>query len=232
MARIFRILAGLTAAFLTISSALADEGRLIAVPGEGRVAARPDMATVSLGVRREDRQAGAAMRAASEAGAAVLATLAEAGVDDGDVQTTRIGLDPRYQHSNDGSPPRITGYVASNDLVVRVRDLEGLGAILDALVVDGANSFSGIRFGLSEPDEAEAEARAAAVADALARAETLAGAAGVTLGPLMSLDEAGLGGPVPQPIMRGAMMEAASVPVAEGEVEVTVRVTATFAIED
>ncbi len=230
MTRTFRGLAALAAVVLMLSGASADEARLITVPGEGRVAARPDMATVSLGVRREDRQAGTAMRAASEAAGAVLATLAGAGVDERDVQTTRIGLDPRYQHSNDGAPPRITGYVASHDLVVRVRDLEGLGAILDALVADGANSFSGIRFGLSDAEAVEAEARAAAVADALARAETLAEAAGVTLGPLMTLDEAGFGGPMPQPLMRGAMMEAASVPVAEGEVEVAVRVTATFAI--
>ncbi len=232
MAHIRRVLLVLTVLSLMASGAWADEARLIIVPGEGRVATRPDMATVSLGVRREDRQAAAAMRAASEAAGAILETLGRAGVDEEDVQTDRIGLDPRYQHANDGSPPRITGYLASNDLVVRVRDLDGLGEVLDALIIDGANSFSGIRFGLSDAEAAETEARAAAVADATRRAETLADAAGVTLGPLISLTEGGGGGPIPQPVLRGAMMEAASVPVAEGEVEVTVRVTATFALGD
>ena len=205
--------------------------RQIAVTGEGRVAVAPDMATVSFGVRREARAAGQAMTAASEAAAAVLATLADAGIASSDIQTTRIGLDPRYQHSNDGSPPRITGYIASNDLSVRVRDLDGLGAVLDRVVTDGANSFTGIAFGLADSGSREAEARAMAVRDARARAETLAEAAGVALGPVRTITEAG-GVSASQPMLRGAMMEAAAVPVAEGEIDVTVRVNVVFAIAD
>ena len=205
--------------------------RQIVVTGEGRVAAAPDMATVSLGVHREARAADAAMSATSEAARAVLDTLAAAGIAPADIQTTRIGLEPRYQHSNDGAPPRITGYVASNDLSVRVRDLDGLGGVLDSVIADGANNFAGISFGLTDSGPLEEEARALAVRDARARAETLAAAAGVQLGAVQTITEMG-GFVAPEPMMRGAMMEAAMVPVAEGQIDVTVQVSVVFAIAE
>ena len=209
----------------------ADDLRYLTVSGEGSVASAPDMATVHLGVQRDARDAGAAMAATSEAAASILTSLEAAGVATSDIQTTRIGLDPRYARQNDNNPPRITGYVASNDLVVRVRDLDALGGILDKLVSDGANSFRGISFGVSDTSDLTEEARIAAVKDAMQRAETLASAAGVTLGAIQSMSEGG-GGAVPQPMMRSAMVAEAAVPVAQGEIEVRSRVTVVFEISD
>lgn len=225
------LLSAVAAAMFLVSAGAAEEGRFLTVTGEGRVASAPDMATINLGVQRDARDAGAAMAAASEAAAGVLATLEAAGIEGKDIQTTRIGLDPRYARQNDNAPPRITGYVASNDLVVRVRDLTVLGSVLDAVVSEGANSFRGISFGMSDPSALASEARTAAVWDAAARAETLATAAGLTLGGIHTLSEAG-SGQVPQPMMRSAMMAEAAVPVAAGEVEVTARVTVVYRIAD
>ena len=205
--------------------------RRLTVTGEGRASAVPDMATITLGVQREARTAGAAMSAASEAASAVLATLEGAGIESRDIQTTRLGLDPRYARPTDNAPPKITGYIASNGLIVRVRDLTDLGGLLDAVISDGANSFRGISFGVSDPTDLAAEARRDAVRDAAARAETLAGAAGVSLGPLQSLTEGG-GDGGPAPIMRGAMMAEAAVPLAEGEIDITARVTLVYEIID
>ena len=209
----------------------AEDLRLLTVTGEGRVSSAPDMATVNLGVQRDARDAGAAMAAASDAAAAVLATLEEAGIEARDIQTTRIGLDPRYARQADNSPPRITGYIASNDLSVHVRDLAVLGSVLDAVVAEGANSFRGLSFGVSDSTALSDAAREAAVKDAAARAQTLAEAAGITLGPIQSMAEGG-GAVVPQPMMRGAMMAEAAVPVAQGEIDVTARVTIVYAIAD
>ena len=225
------LVAACFAVTLGVSSALAEDMRRLTVTGEGRASAVPDMATITLGVQREARTAGAAMSAASEAASAVLATLEGAGIESRDIQTTRLGLDPRYARPTDNAPPKITGYIASNDLIVRVRDLTDLGGLLDAVISDGANSFRGISFGVSDPTDLAAEARRDAVRDAAARAETLAGAAGVSLGPLQSLTEGG-GGGGPAPIMRGAMMAEAAVPLAEGEIDITARVTLVYEIID
>ncbi len=206
-----------------------DQARIV-VSGSGVVTATPDMATVSVGVQQEARTARQAMDATSSAMQSILSQLEAAGIELRDIQTTNIGLTPRYQHSNDGRPPRVTGYIASSTLSVRVRELEDLGGVLDAVVSDGANTLSGLTFGISDIEELQSAARADAVSDAIAKAGGLAEAAGVTLGPILSIVEGG-GGSVPQPVLRGAMMEAAmDVPVASGEMSVRQQVTLTISI--
>ena len=207
------------------------EGRAreIVVTGEGIVNAAPDMATVRIGVAREARLAGDALRMTSEAMTAVLALLKNAGIEGRDVKTTNVSLNPRYQRTNDGRPPRVVGYIASNDLMVRVRDLAELGGVLDAVVSEGANAMNGIFFAVADPAQLETEARRAAVADARAKAEVLADAARVALGPVMSIHEGGAA-PVPGPVMRSMAMEESAVPIAGGEIDIRSQVTIVFAI--
>ena len=119
----------------------------------------------------------------------------------------------------------IKGYIAANTVSVRVRALDSLGGLLDAAVKDGANTLNGVEFGLQQPEPVMNEARKAAVADAKARAELIAGAAGVKLGAIKSITEGGAA-PMPMPMMRMAADAAAgAVPVASGEVGTTAQVT-------
>ena len=204
--------------------------RQIVVQGQGVVQAAPDMAIVQVGVVQEARTAGEAMDQASRAAAGVLERIAATGIEDRDVQTANISLHPRMQH-NSGNAPRVVGYVSSNNLSVRVRDLAVLGGLLDAVVGDGANSMNGLSFTIDERGPLESEARALAVADARAKAEILAEAAGVELGPVQSISEQGVGFQ-PQMLSRGAVaMEAMAAPVAAGELDIRVSVTMVFAIE-
>lgn len=210
-------------------AALADAaapGR-ITVSAEGRVDAVPDMATVSLGVVTRDDTAAAALDANSAAVAQVLATLSAAGIADRDLQTTGLSVNPDWDHSSTGEG-RIRGYVASNQVTARVRDMAILGPVLDAAVKDGANTLNGLSFALADPGPQLQEARARAVAEARARAEVLAQAAGVTLGRVLSITEGGGGIDVPMPAYRSAAMEA--VPVAQGEVSSVVSVTVVWEI--
>ena len=228
-----RVLISIWIFLFTSIGAVADDGSppQIAVIGEGVVSAVPDMATVRVGVAREARAAGDAMRAASDAARAVLLRLEVLGIEARDVQTAGIRLDPRYQHTNDGRPPKITGYVASNDLSVRVRDLDALGAVLDGVVSDGANGLGGLTFGVAEERTLMDEARRLAVADAQAKAELLAEASGIGLGPVLSIS---MGGPVAQPFPAGRSMamEAAAVPIAAGEMDFRQTVSIVFAIAE
>lgn len=214
------------------SAAWAEATARITVTGEGRVDARPDMATISLGVTSQGGTATAAMAANSANLARVLANLRAAGIEDRDLQTSGLTLNPDWRSVDNGSPPRIVGYVASNMLTVRVRGLDGLGAVLDAAVQDGANTLNGVSFGLAQPDPVLDEARKRAVADALHRAGLLTEAAGVTLGPVVAISEGG-GNFAPAPMFRmQTAMAADVVPVAQGEVSVSTTVTMVWEIAE
>jgi hypothetical protein len=201
----------------------------ITVTGEGRVEAAPDMATLTLGVTTEARTAAEAMAANSAQLTRVLERLRSAGIADRDMQTTGLSLNPNWQSGGDGAAPRITGYVAGNMLAVRLRDLDATGQVLEAAIGDGANTFNGLSFGLTDPAAALTEARRRAVADALARARLLAEAAGLTLGPVLSISEGGSPGG-PGPMFRMEAAADAPVPVLGGEVATEARVTMVFAL--
>lgn len=203
----------------------------ITVTGEGDVAATPDQAVVSMGVTSQGETAAEAMAASSAALTAVLERLKAAGIEGKDIQTSTLNLNPNWVLSSDGSAaPTIDGYVASNVLSVRVRALEGLGGVLDAVIADGANSLNGISFGLADPDPLLDEARRQAVADARARAELLVAAAGAQLGRIVSISESGGMAP-PMPMYRmEAAMGAPPVPVEGGEVGLAASVTITWEI--
>ena len=223
------------AAALLLGSALAtplraDMPAQITVTGEGSVEAAPDMATMTLGVTSEGATAAAAMSANSALLSKVLERLRAAGVEDRDLQTTGLALNPNWQSPQNGGAPQIAGYIASNMLNVRVRKLDGLGTVLDAAIVDGANTFNGLSFGLADPAPAMSEARRKAVEDAMARAAQLTGAAGVKLGPVLSITEGGnFGGPAPMFRMDAAA--ASAVPVASGAVSTEATVTMVFELK-
>lgn len=204
--------------------------RRLTVSGVGEVAAAPDMATVTLGVTERAKSAKSAMDAASASVSRMLTTLEEAGIEPRDVQTSELSLNPLWSDGEDNRPRVITGFVARNELSVRVRDLDLLGGVLDAVLEAGANRFRGLSFGLQDPEPVADEARRRAVADARRKAELYAEAAGITLGPVLTLDEGG--GVRPEPMMMEMVRAAAPapVPVAEGEVTTRARVNIVYAL--
>jgi uncharacterized protein YggE len=221
--------ATLFAVALTLAAAPAFAAGRITVTGTGSVSATPDMATLTVGVTTEGEEAAAAMAANSEAMAAVIARLGGLGIAERDMQTSSISLSPRWEPPRaDETEPRANGFVASNMLTVEVRDLAGLGGVIDAVVGDGANTLGGLVFGIADDTAALDEARRAAVSDARARAEVLASAAGVTLGPVAEIIEGGvMGGPM---FARMDMATAGAPPVAPGEIDLQVSVTMSWEI--
>ncbi len=208
------------------SPILADDAARITVTGEATVEATPDMATISLGVTTNGATAGEAMNANSVAMQVVTDRLKAAGIQDRDLQTSNLSLNPNWVGYDSGSAPTIAGYVASNMLAVRVRDLGSLGGVLDAAVTDGANTMNGITFEVSEPRPMLDEARKRAVADAQARAALLVTAAGGKLGRVVSISEnSGYGAPMP---MFRSDAASAPVPVASGQIGLTASVSLTF----
>lgn len=215
---------------MTASDSNATAAGTIVTTGTGRVAVEPDTAELRLGVGISRPTVGEARTAAAEAMSAILGAVAAAGVERRDVRTTILNVQPRYEY-RDGRPPRLTGYDLANLVVVTVRDLSGLGGVIDGALGAGATSLDGLAFRLDDPSEAERAARTAAVAEARDRAGVLADAAGVTIGGVSDIVEAGATPIWPQPKMARAMLAAdAATPIEAGTTEVSVTVTVTFRI--
>jgi hypothetical protein len=207
--------------------------RTLTVSGLGTIASEPDEAHVSMGVQSTGKTAQEALDANTERMNAVFAALKASGIADKDMQTSNFSVSPRYKSypRGESGPPVITGYIVSNQLTVRVRDLGRLGSVLDKVTKDGANQLGGIRFAISNSDELLDEARRRAVADALRRAKLMAEAAGVTLGPVLSISELGSPGPRPAMMARSEAAYDSAVPVAAGEQILSANVHMEFAIE-
>ncbi|MGA1802541.1 SIMPL domain-containing protein [Rhizobium sp. HT1-10] len=209
----------------------------ISVSGEGQAAVAPDMAVVTLSVVKQSKTAQDALDQDNKAMGAVLATLKNAGIAERDLQTSGFAIQPQYNYppAKDGqqAPPELVGYQVTNGLTVRVRDLGKLGGIIDQAVGLGVNQGGDIQFVNDKPEAVLEAARKDAMANASAKAKTLAEAAGVKVGRVIEITENAVRN-APQPLMRPMMLKQASdsaVPVAAGENSYDVTVNVTYALE-
>ena len=166
---------------LTQSPALAQtgspviaEGTTLDVTAEGQTTRVPDVATIRAGVVTQGATAAAALAENGTRMAAVLDALKRAGVAQRDIRTANVSLSPQYRYA-ENQPPVIIGYQANNNVSIRFRDIAKSGAILDALVKQGANQIDGPSLSIDQPDAALDEARTDAVKRARARAEKALG---------------------------------------------------------
>ncbi|MCW9044663.1 MAG: SIMPL domain-containing protein [Pseudopelagicola sp.] len=218
---------------LGMAGAVSADPRTISVTGEGVVAAVPDMAVLTLEVSEEAARASEALDSVAARAQAVFKRLKAFDIADRDMQTSAVSLSPLWTRERDtDQPPRIRGYRVSTRVTVRLRDLSQLQEIFDQVVADGANGFGGLQFALQSPAPLRDQARQKAVADARARAELYAEAAGVALGPVLSLSEAGAVSPRPMMMARAEMAADSAMPVAAGEMDIRASVSMVFAIAD
>ncbi|MFM9939248.1 MAG: SIMPL domain-containing protein [Hyphomicrobiaceae bacterium] len=234
-----RALAAVTAMWLAagalLPAALAQEKRpmerVITVSASGTVAAEPDLALISTGVLSEAATARDALTQNTAAMKKIIDGLKGAGIEPKDIQTVHFGIQPRYVHSKDGQPPRITGYQVINNLRITVREVARLGEVMDGVVTLGANQAGGIAFEVSKAETLKDEARRVAMANALRRAKLFADAAGAKVGPVISISEEVQGGGPRPMVQTRAAMSADSVPVEAGSKTLEVRVQVTWALE-
>ena len=223
-----RIFLGLVLATAITLPAWAADSRTIAMTGHGETRGAPDMAQVTAGVSTMAPTAAQALSANSSHMKGVFAALVKLGVPERNIQTSNFFVSPQYSNGDNNTPRRLTGYQVNNDVTVRLEDVGKLGGALDALVAAGANQINGVSFSIQNSAPLLEKARADAVADARARAQTYAKAAGVTLGPILSISEGGAEAP-PRPMFRVAAIQAET-RIAPGEQSVTADVTMVWEI--
>ena len=192
---------------------------------------RPDVADLRLGVTFTEPTVEAARGAAGRVLTDVLTRMRALGIEDRDLQTSIVAVNPQYDYSREGKPPRLAGYSITNLVSVVVRKIEGVGEAIDAALGAGATSVDRISFRVADPSAAEAEARGAAVADARAKADGIAAAAGVSIEGVAAILEAGAAVPFPAPfpeMAKLAVAQDAGTPVEAGENEITATVTIAY----
>ncbi|MGY2732543.1 SIMPL domain-containing protein [Sphingomonas sp. UYP23] len=214
-----------------VPTVLAD-GTLLDISAEGRTSRVPDVATIRAGVMTQGQTAAAALGDNAGRMARVLAALKQAGVAARDIRTANVSLSPQYRYA-DGQAPVVTGYQASNSVAIRFRDVAKSGAILDALVAQGANQIDGPSLSLDQPDAALDEARISAVKIATARAQLYAKAAGMSVVRVVSITESGAndGGAQPPMVFMARAKAAPSTEISAGETDVSVTLAVRFLLK-
>lgn len=234
-----RFTLAIAAAFLAASAPALAQG-VVAVPGiagtrldisaAGEVTRVPDLAIVSAGVQTLRPTATAAIEENAARMERVRAALKRAGIEDKDIQTASINLNPEYRYP-ENQPPQLTGYRASNTLSVKFRDLKRTGAILDALVREGANQINGPSLTIDKPETAYDEARVKAIANGRARAELYARALGMRVVRLLSVSEGGsvhVPPPMPYAMEARAVSDVAQTKIDPGTQDLSVSISMSF----
>jgi uncharacterized protein len=197
--------------------------KLVTVTGEATVAVAPDSAMIRIGVSSQDKTAREASDANAKQMTAVLAAIKSNNIAERDIQTSRLSLQPQYDPNKSGTA-RLTGFQATNQVTVRIRDIGNLAAVLDSAISAGANEMSGIEFIVSEQSKLLDRARDDAIADAHRKADLYAKAAGAKLGHVVAISEEG-SAPPPRPMQA---LRAGAVPISPGEQTLRAVVTVSY----
>jgi uncharacterized protein YggE len=234
-----KVVAAATAVALFATLALAGCGSTTTVSGSGPApdtvtaigagtgTAAPDTAQVSLGVTFSAKSRTAAQDGASKIAAAIIAAVKGVGVDEKDIQTGQVSLNPRYNSS--GST--ITGYDAFQSIDIKTKLLDKVSAAITAATAAGATNVSGPQFSLSDTNAARVDAIDKAMADAKTRAAAIAKASGRTLGRVISVTEATVNQISPVYDTAAGSVKSVPVPIQPGQVDAATQLTVIFALQ-
>lgn len=207
------------------------------VSGTGKVTAVPDLAVLRLGIEAQESSVSAAQVQATGAMNAVMSALKDSGIAEKDVQTQYFNIHKVTRWDEKEGREVVIGYRVTNVVTAKVREMDKVGAIIDAVAVAGGDltRIDSIGFTIEDPSAYYDEAREKAMADAASKAGQLAEMAGVKLGKPTYIAE---NTPSPYPIYREdfygkvAAAPAMETPISAGEMEINLNVQVTYAILD
>jgi uncharacterized protein YggE len=209
------------------------EPPVIVAQGEATVRQAPDVAWVQIAVEARGAKPEEARQKAADAMTAVLGTL-KATVPPANIRTSSLAVTPEMDYTP-ATGSRLKGYLARNQVEVRVDNLDLLSKVMDASVTSGATSVSGLRFDVKARAQVEREALRSAVQDATERAQAIAAGAGRALGPILRLQEQRISSAPYRVAMGGAggggRGGATETPVNPGEIEIRAIVVLTASIK-
>ncbi len=212
------------------------------VTGQASVTVEPDLVLLTVGVETMAETVAEARAEAASSMDAVIESVKAHGIEDSDMQTQSFNIWPRYEYPEEISGgvrtnrQVLVGYTVSNTAIVKIRDVDAVGTIIDDVAEAGgeATRINNIRFSIEDPKPFTTQLREDAVKDAIAKAEHLASLAGVGLGDLVFIGEVGAGTPVARGFQEEALMAMATsaslTPISGGELELSMNVQMVFSV--
>lgn len=206
--------------------------RTITLDAVGRATARPDIAMTSIGMVSEAPTVAEAQQKNTTVMNALLDRVKILGVEKADVQTQSYNVYPVYDYS-DNEGRQLRGYEVSQQVAIKIRDLDKANQILALVGEVGANTVSGLQFTIDDREVYRAEARDAALEKIIAKANALSESLGVDMVGIVSYDEFEAGGPVPEAYARSSVdygLGGGAPSVEPGSTDVYMNVSVTFEI--
>lgn len=208
--------------------------RSLTIQGQGKASAVPDIAVITVEVSQEGTDLDPILTQVRRDMSKVIDSLKAQGIAEKDIRTESFQVHPKYENDKRFNARR-AGYVVSNTVSAKIRDLKKTGKVLSSVIGSGATTVIGPNFEIDNPLAVEREALAAATRDARAKAETVAQAAGVSLGDIQTINPQSVNWPGLRfrggGIMAMAKMADAAEPVETGEQTLTAYVSITFALK-
>lgn len=204
----------------------------IVISETGEVYSKPDLAIINFSVIKEAKTIAEAMSENSEKMNNVIQAMKDQGIEDKDLKTTNFSIFPRYEYADGTYGKRVlVGYQVSQQLQVKIREMEKIGTIIEQASSAGANDIGELRFTIDDEEELKKQARAQAVEKAKTKAQELAVQLNVKLGKVISFNESFFMPYYDTRMMMEGIGGAAEVPNIEtGENKITVSVTVTYEI--
>lgn len=176
----------------------------LAVVGEGKVTAVPDVAYVDAGiVVNSGNSVDEVQKKIDTINNAILAALTKLGIAKADITTSNYSITPNYNYSPTGQNS-INGYNGNAAITIKVKDLSKVSSVIAEATLAGANQVNGARFEISDPNVYRAAARDLAISNAKAQAQKLATSLGLKLGKVTNIVESGTS-PTPYPMYGGGV---------------------------
>lgn len=164
----------------------------IRMSGTGEIKSRPDLAVIGVAVQTQDKKSSTARRDNNDTMEKLMSAVRVIGINPKDMQTIGYRLWEATEHVSKGRLKGKTikvGFAVQNTLVIKLRDLDKVDDVLDALADAGATTISGPNFTVANPAELRDKARKLAFERAKAKAELYCRLAGMKIVGLLKLDE-------------------------------------------
>lgn len=210
----------------------------LSLSSSAKIKKAADEFTMNISVVTTSETAKTALADNNEKMEGIIGALLSVGLPESDYHTGRFTIRPTYTPYPKNPPPdwqaTINGYEVTNSLSIQSKKLDLIGGLIDAAGRLGATNIDDVRFSLSDPDMHLPEAIEKATNKAMGHAQTMAKAAKVSLGKLVTIS---LDTPQPaaiyQPVNFAKGVEMGSLPPIEpGEVTLSATVHLVYEIAE
>ncbi|WP_288571515.1 SIMPL domain-containing protein [Mitsuokella jalaludinii] len=205
----------------------------LSVDGQGTGTAAPDMATVTIGVTTQGKDAAKAQNDNAWVSNQIQAAVRGLGIEEKDIQTRNYSFYPNYSTDKDHRN-EVTGYTVNNSVIVVVRDIKLTGKVIDAALSNGANEINSLDFSASDTKAVRKVALLNAIQDARDKADIIAKGLGKRIVGIQNVSEST--GYIETRRFGGNMLMAvakdAATPITPGSLSLTANVHIDFILSD